>query len=179
MPPASRSWTTPLAGLILLGCGATDIRGGATAKPERVEQKGPVSHYLIEACRDAKGTLWPHDGAVQVFQDADGNSALMETRPGYDALVVFNHHLDKGERVFQVITQSESGTAILHDYRLPADGGGAGRLALARRFHERELESGGFAATPEQPELACSLRPGGRTSAKPGPRAVAGATLPE
>jgi hypothetical protein len=104
---------------------------------------------------------------VQRVALADGGEALLELRPGYDAVVVTNAHDEASGRVFQYVSNDGHHADILHTFRLTPLVPGP-RLELSDAF-TTDSAGAGFRATAKSVILGCDLvfskaepRPGSR-----------------
>jgi hypothetical protein len=150
------------AGLVATACNGTSFRG-ATPVPRGDEPHGRVvGRWLCRDCRDATGA--PAERPSRLFLIAVGSSrgeqlVLVETRRGYDSLRFDEPFEERGERVFQMVSESADGRPWLSDFRLPLAGDGPGRLAAADRWREVDRAGGGFRAHVERVRLSCRLQP--------------------
>jgi hypothetical protein len=119
-----------------------------------------VGTWLSRDCHDATGA--PAERPSRLFLIAVGSSrgeqlVLVETRRGYDSLRLDEPFEERGQRVFQMVSESADGRPWLSDFRLPLAGDGPGRLAAADRWREVDRAEGGFRAYVERVRLSCRL----------------------
>jgi hypothetical protein len=165
------------------------MRGADSVKPGREPVGKKLVEYRPTDCKNAGGTAAMRNTSIYLVEDAGGRRLLVEQTPGYDSLVVKNAFLDRGEVAFQAVLKSKNGRMMLHDFRLPNDFSGAGRMAVAPSWREVGLSGGGFRGYFDQPSMTCALTltgPGGAAppvaeadaGAEPAPSATASAPPP-
>lgn len=138
-------------------CGGLTLRGGDTVKPGREPPGQKLGVYRPMECADAGGGAVERNTTIHVVQDAAGRRLLVEVTPGYDSLVVKNVFLDRGEITWQAVMKSKTGRLMLHDFRVPNDFSGPGRMAIASSWRETKLEGGGFRGYFDKPVTTCAL----------------------
>jgi hypothetical protein len=141
-------------------CAAPLIRGGV-AVPAGQEPVGDVVlAYAPIGCVDYSGAAAKWNARLFLVEELAGRQVLVEVRGGYDSLVIRNRFVDQADVVFQVALED-----TLREIRVPASGGGRGRMIIARTWSERDLPDGGFWAVPRDAVLTCTLDPGPEPSA--------------
>ena len=143
--------------MLVTSCGGLTLRGGDSVKPGREPPGQKLAVYKPVDCVDASTGPVQKTSTMHIVQDAAGRRMLVETTPGYDSLVVKNVFIDRGEIAWQAVMKSKSGRMMLHDYRVPNDFSGPGRMAVASSWREVKLDGGGFRGYFEQPISTCQL----------------------
>lgn len=156
-------------------CGTLAVRGGWTVEPGR-EPRGTLrGAWLVSGCEDAsRGALELH-ARVFLVERPSGARVAVEARPSYDSLVIENAAESGDEQIFQAVLVAD-GVAVLRELRLPADGRGAGRLAVTSQV----ADPGGprFRLRPTSPAFTCRLTPLGASRLGASARRAAGAGAP-
>jgi hypothetical protein len=125
----------PLLVMALAACGGSPVRG-AEVIPAGSEPKGrTLAAYRPSGCE--------RRSVVRVVQTATAARLLVETTPGYDSLVVPSSSDSGKELVFQAVLHSDGGRARVHEFRVPADFSGAGRLSVRPGLECRLEPEGG------------------------------------
>jgi hypothetical protein len=154
LQPGSRVLGLPFA--LCLGCAGPSLRGALALEDSRDFARAARAELVPSDCRDARGApADPPALRVQRVALADGGEALLELRPGYDAVVVTNAHDQARGRVFQYVSNDGRSGQLLHTLLLTPVVPGP-RLTLSDVF---SLEGSGaaFRATSERPILSCDL----------------------
>lgn len=137
-------------------CGGPSLRGAIAIEDGRDFAGAARAELIPSNCRDGRGS--PAEAPalrVQRVLLSDGREALLELRPGYDAIVVTNGHDDARGRVFQYISDDGRHRKILHVLSMTPTVPGP-RLALVDSFQAAGSDAE-FRATFGQPLLACDL----------------------
>lgn len=122
------------------------------------EPKGTVTAtYVTKDCKDSTGHAFEQPVRVFVVKDTEGFELLVAARPGYDSLVIRNHFEESGETVFQAVLDSTADRPVLHDFRIPKESGGEGKMAIAFMFTETESSEGVLRAKVKAAAIACRL----------------------
>jgi hypothetical protein len=112
---------------LVVGCGGSDLIGGSVV-PAGEEPKGPaIRRYVPEGCVDVKGqpVLWP---TTLTLVGQGDRQILIETRPGYDSIVLRDPRRDGADVVFTLTIGR-----IRREVRLAADGGPGSMRAMTQR----------------------------------------------
>lgn len=150
-----------------IACAGLTMRGADSVKPGREPPGDKLALYQPSGCQNAGGTPTVRNTTIQLTQLASGNRVLIEKTPGYDTLIVKNVFVDRGEIAFQAVLKSKGGRMMLHDFRLPNDLNGPGRMAVASSWREVSLEGGGFRGYFDAPVMTCQLAVSGPEGSKP------------
>lgn len=159
-----------VASLCTVGCGGPVVRGGRTVAAGNEPAGRPLAAYNAVDCRDASGGPVEYHSRLFIV-DAGGDRIAVETRTGFDSLVVENSFIDGGSRVFQAVVESPDGKQRLHEFRVPSGPPGPGKLLVTSSFKETPKTGGGFKALAQKPSISCRL---GLTGSNPETPAEAG-----
>ena len=141
-------------------CGGAEIRGGHGTSEAALRRTTKVLSFVPEDCRDAhEAPTLTRSARVEIVRLASGEAALVEYRPGYDALVILNSFIDGNVQVFQAIIEPGDGDPLLHEFRIPEPATAAGEVRVSDRFSEEPLSSGGFRARGQGLVSRCALSP--------------------
>lgn len=164
------------ASLCAASCHGSVVRGGTTVAAGYEPPGHPLFAYRAVDCKDASGGPVEYQSRVFVIQKKNNERAAVETRSGFDSLVVDNSFVDGQSRVFQAVVKPRDGKALLHEFRVPAGPPGPGKLIVTSSFRETDTGHGRFKAVPDAPSISCTLSLGG---SNPGPQAAgAGGAAP-
>jgi hypothetical protein len=150
-------------------CTGLTMRGADSVKPGGEPPGDKLAMYQPSGCQDATGTVAQRNTTIELVQLASGNRVLIELTPGYDSLVVRNAFVDRGEIAFQAVLKSKNGRMMLHDFRVPNDLNGPGRMSVASSWKEEKIQGGGFRGYFDKSIMTCALALAGPDSAKPKP----------
>lgn len=146
--------------LLALGCGGAEIRGGRSAPESALRRTTRVLSFVARDCRDAhESPTVGRSTRVDVVRLSSGAAALVEYRPGYEALVVENSFIDGKVQVFQAIVEAGDHAPLLHDFRVPELGTSSGEVRVSDRFEEEEFSNGSFRARGIGLVSRCVLSP--------------------
>lgn len=153
----------------VVACSGLRMRGADSVKAGSEPPGDQLAMYQPSSCQDASGATTQRNTTIQLVQLASGNRVLIELTPGYDSLVVSNAFVDRGEIAFQAVIKAQNGRMMLHDFRVPNDLNGPGRLSVTSTWQEEKLEGGGFRGSYERSIMTCQLALAGPESNKPKP----------
>jgi hypothetical protein len=152
-----------------VACSGLRMRGADSVKAGSEPPGDQLAMYQPSACQDASGAVAQRNTTIRLVQLASGNRVLIELTPGYDSLVVNNAFVDRGEISFQAVIKAQNGRMMLHDFRVPNDLNGPGRMSVTSSWREEKLEGGGFRGTYDRPLMTCALALAGPETEKPKP----------
>lgn len=163
---ATRATRFTVSGALIAAsaCGGSALEGASIVAPGREPTGKVVAVYAPRGCVDRSGGPASPRPVRLFLVDRAGGLVLVETRPGYDSLVIDNGFAVQGYNVFQASLES-SARPILLDYRIAPDASG-GKMAVARIWQRAE-RSHGFRAYFSQVVLACRLVPLASQEARP------------
>ena len=149
-----------VAPLLASACDSARIAGGNVVASGTEPAGSLAGAWTPSDCRDARGAPSAVGaGAVKLIRKADGRFVLVETRAGYDSIVVVNSFVRGQDRVFQLALKSAASAPFLREYRVPAARPGPGRFVLvARQWDSRDTDDG-FTAWYVKPAVTCALLP--------------------
>ncbi len=166
------SRSTPLAvvatSLLTVSCHGSLVRGGTTVAAGHEPAAHPLAAYNAVDCHDASGGPVEYASRVFVVEKKGKQLAAVETRSGFDSLVVDNSFAEGDSRVFQAVVKPRDGTALLHEFRVPAGPPGPGTLVVTSSWKETSTAQGGFKALADKPSISCRLAPPGSNPETPG-----------
>jgi hypothetical protein len=143
---------------LLAGCGGAAIRGGHATTEESLRHTSRVLSFVVSDCRDAhEAPTAARSARVDIVRLGSGEAALVEYRPGYDALVVQNSFIDGSVQIFQAIVEASGEKPLLHEFRIPEPAASGGEVRVSDRFTEEPLSSGGFRARGQGLVSHCAL----------------------
>lgn len=151
-------WSGPIGLSLALGagCGGPSLRGAIPIEDSREFAGAARAELVPKNCRDGRGApTEPPALRVQRVLLSDGREALLELRPGYDAVLITNAHDDARGRVFQYVSDDGHQGKILHVLRMTPTLPGP-RLELTDSF-EAPGSGADFRATTQRPTLGCDL----------------------
>jgi hypothetical protein len=145
-------------GVVAASCGGELIRGGRIVAPGNEPPGSARCEFERRQCRDLGREPVELARTAKAIVVVNGDALmLLETRPGYDSLVIDNRFSDGRDTVFQAVVATDEGK-LLYSLELPACGGGSsGTLSIARIWDEQSLPGGGFKATTQLPIATCDL----------------------
>jgi len=152
----SRAWVG--LAFLSLGCGSPSLTGGETAPSGREPPARRIASFLTTGCVDSAGGPLTHRARVFLTEDAAKRRVLVVARASQDSLVLRDPRSEAKESVFQAILEDTAGVRVLHDYRLPEQGG-AGRMAITTSFTESPAKPGQVSAQVGRLAFACRLTP--------------------
>ena len=153
-------WPSILTAALFVACGGAEIRGGHGAQDRALSRTTRLFSFVPNDCRDAhESPTTGRSARVDIVRMPSGAAALVELRPGYDALVVENSFLDGKVQVFQAIIQAEDHEPLLHEFRIPELATGIGEVTVSDRFDEESFSSGAFRARGMSLVSRCVLSP--------------------
>lgn len=150
------------------------VRGGTSVAAGHEPAARPLAAYDAVDCRDASGGPVEYTSRVFVVDRSGKGRAVVETRTGFDSLVVDNSFVDGDSRVFQAVVTPHDGKAQLHEFRVPAGPPGPGKLVVTPTFTETGTAQGGFKAVADKPAITCQLSLTGSNPDHPEATAEAG-----
>jgi hypothetical protein len=146
-------------GALLAACGGAELEGARAVDPSELPRDEPLARYTPAACKNARGEPVPAPKSdVERVALGRGREVLVEIRPGYDAVVVTNAHVEGNDWVFQFRTDDTSGPSILHELRVPRAEAAPGRLRLSDDF-EGEIGDRENRPRVKTAALDCALVP--------------------
>lgn len=151
------------------------VRGGTSVAAGHEPAAHPLAAYNAVECHDSSGGPVEYASRVFVVERQGKQLAVVETRSGFDSLVVDNGFVDGDTRVFQAVVKPRDGTALLHEFRVPAGPPGPGTLVVTSSWKETGTAQGGFKALADKPSISCRLTLTGSDQETPGTVPEAGA----
>lgn len=153
----SRSPAALLLALALsTACGGPSLRGAIAIEDGRDFAGAARAELVPSNCRDGRGAPTEAPSLrIQRVLLSDGREALLELRPGYDAVVITNAHDDGHGRVFQYVSDDGRRGKLLHVLHMTPMVPGP-RLELSDSFQAPGSDAE-FRASFGQPLLACDL----------------------
>lgn len=134
---------------------STPFRGGYARPDAPLPNSRTLASYVPGHCEDpTRGELDPRFSSVDLVETQTGQLVLCEHRPGYELLVVENHHDEGAYRVFEIVVRG----GPLRRFSIPRTPGAVGKLEVGRQISERALGEG-FEAGLASSHLTCSLVP--------------------
>lgn len=155
MPLAPRRAIAIALALASPACASPSIAGGESASRGREPPGEARASYESAACVDAAGGKFQHSTQIFWVVDAAQKDTLVISRQGADSIVLREPRVERGEQVFQVITDDANGTRVLFDYRIPRQGDG--RMAATRRFVQAPGSATRVEAKPSGIDFVCKL----------------------
>lgn len=147
------------AAAVAVACGGPSFRGAASVQPDR-EPRGRIeATFAPERCVDERGHSAPAPASrLRLVQSQAREPLLVQTRLGYDSIVVSNRFTAGGDAVWQFLSDDGDGPELLHEVRLTRSGaaGARGSLLIADQFHYSPRGSA-FRARPTRAVLRCQL----------------------
>lgn len=146
-----------LLALGVTACGSAELRGATSVARERTPIGEERGRYVARACRDGRGQpALPVPAELRVIELADGRQLLLESRRGYDSILVTNRFEDRGRTIFQFLSESEGGSEVLHERSFERGQASSGELVTADLFETTSVASG-FRAATRRVVLRCTL----------------------
>ncbi len=146
----------PLVGVCLLSCSGASLRGATLSEMVHEPRAEAPSDASPSHCIDARGAP-ASVPAVRFSRSilANGAEAVIERRPGYDALVIENHFEEANAATFAYVSHDAKRPDVLHLVRLPS-ANAPGKLLLSTVYALTPTASG-FRATSQRNALECEL----------------------
>jgi hypothetical protein len=130
----------------LAGCGGASLEG-ATAVAAGTEPRPSAPGQILTPgeCTDARGTPARVASRFWLVESSDHRNLVVETRPGFDSIVVSQRFELPAASVFQFYSDDGDGPRLLHELRFPNAAGAPPVLTITDRFSERSLDDRTFA----------------------------------
>lgn len=142
----------------LAGCGGEVLQGADAVPPNEVPRRRVLAVFTPTECVDAASLpTGAPPTEISLIAREDGALLLVEARPGYDSLVVYNAFTAPSTLTFQAISTPDDEEPALREFRFDWPSAASGRLTASPSFEIGEANDGRFRAAATTPALLCNL----------------------